>query len=167
MLISTSSTSRVSSSPGRSYLTRGKSTSDESGTVRLRETQSETRETSSGSNNNYLAGSIKRSRDISAATTALSRYRTPERNSTTNGSSLIRSKYSSSRISLLPFIHVPLIHPSIHPSIHPYSIYPSIHISSIYPCSMDPYSINPYPINPYSIYPYSVDPYSIDTSIHP
>ena len=122
MLISTSSTSRVSSSPGRSYLTRGKSTSDESGTVRLRETQSETRETSSGSNNNYLAGSIKRSRDISAATTALSRYRTPERNSTTNGSSLIRSKYSSSRISLLPFIHVPLIHPSIHPSIHPTGI---------------------------------------------
>ena len=94
--------SSTRTSPARSYFSTRKSTSEDgaSGSSRNRETQSETRENTS-SNNNYLNGNVKRSRDYSSnlapSSSTLSKYRT-DRSTLTNGSSTVsRSKYSSER----------------------------------------------------------------------
>lgn len=97
--------SSTRTSPARSYFSTRKSTSEDGVTgssSRSRETQSETRDMSN-SNNNYLNGNVRRSRDYSSnlppsTSSTLSKYRT-DRASLTNGSSAaqIRSKYSTER----------------------------------------------------------------------
>jgi hypothetical protein len=100
--------SSTRTSPARTYFSTRKSTSEDgaTGSSRNRETQSETRDLSTtstaNSNNNYLNGNVKRSRDYSSnfvPSSTLSKYRT-ERASLTNGSSSSvptrTSKYSSS-----------------------------------------------------------------------
>ncbi|XP_032780533.2 ubiquitin carboxyl-terminal hydrolase 21 [Daphnia magna] len=103
------SSSSTRTSPARSYFSSRKSTSEDGASgSRNRETQSETRDLSTNSNNNYLNGNIKKSRDYSSnfvPSSTLSKYRA-ERASLTNGSSSIssRTKYSSERDPEVPKI---------------------------------------------------------------
>jgi hypothetical protein len=104
--------SSTRTSPARTYFSTRKSTSEDgaTGSSRNRETQSETRDLSTSaanSNNNYLNGNVKRSRDYSSnfvPSSTLSKYRT-ERASLTNGSTVpTRTKYSSEREVEVPKI---------------------------------------------------------------
>ncbi|XP_046463041.1 ubiquitin carboxyl-terminal hydrolase 2-like isoform X2 [Daphnia pulex] len=107
--------SSTRTSPARTYFSTRKSTSEDgaTGSSRNRETQSETRDLSSSStansNNNYLNGNVKRSRDYSSnfvPSSTLSKYRTERTSGLANGSTVPTrtSKYSSDRDAEIPKI---------------------------------------------------------------